>query len=54
MAWIDCEITDEYDAGDHTIVVAAVLDLESPGTSGPLIFFRGRYGAVRDHNGLRD
>lgn len=47
LAWIDCETIDEHDAGDHTIVVAAVLDLESPGTTGPLIFFRGRYDRIR-------
>lgn len=47
LAWLDCEITDEHDAGDHTIVVGAVLDLESPGRNGPLVFFRGRYDGIR-------
>lgn len=46
LAWLDCELRDEHDAGDHTIVVAYVHELESPGSSGPLIFFRGRFGKI--------
>jgi len=44
LAWLDCELVDEHDAGDHTIVVAGVRELASPGGRGPLIFFGGRYG----------
>ncbi len=44
LAWLECELVDEHDAGDHTIVVAAVHALDSPGTAGPLVVFRGRYG----------
>lgn len=47
LAWLDCEAAEEHDAGDHTIVVGSVLDLESPGTAGPLIFFRGHYGGIQ-------
>jgi 3-hydroxy-9,10-secoandrosta-1,3,5(10)-triene-9,17-dione monooxygenase reductase component len=43
-AWIDCSIRDEHAAGDHTIVVADVLDLEAAEDPSPLVFFRGRYG----------
>lgn len=46
LAWLDCEMVDEHDAGDHTIVVAAVHALDSPGTAGPLVVFRGRYGRL--------
>jgi len=45
LAWLDCEMTDEHDAGDHTIVVGRVYELASPGATGPLVFFRGRYGS---------
>lgn len=47
LAWLECELVDEHDAGDHTIVVAAVHELQSAGGSGPLIFFRGRYGRLQ-------
>jgi flavin reductase (DIM6/NTAB) family NADH-FMN oxidoreductase RutF len=48
LAWIDCSIEAEHPAGDHTIVIGAVLDLrlgEDP--DGPLLFFRGQYAALR-------
>lgn len=44
LAWIDCSIRDEHDAGDHTIVVADVLAIETGGPAEPLIFYRGCYG----------
>jgi len=45
VAWIECEIEQEYDAGDHTIVVARVHALDAPDEGEPLVFFRGRYGS---------
>ena len=42
-AWIDCELTAEYDGGDHTIVVGAVRALGSDPRRHPLIFYRGHY-----------
>jgi 3-hydroxy-9,10-secoandrosta-1,3,5(10)-triene-9,17-dione monooxygenase reductase component len=44
VAWLDCEIDAEHDAGDHTIVVARVLGIDATPELGPLVFFRGRYG----------
>lgn len=44
VAWIGCRVRDEHDAGDHTIVVAEVLDLEAASDVAPLVFFRGAYG----------
>jgi 3-hydroxy-9,10-secoandrosta-1,3,5(10)-triene-9,17-dione monooxygenase reductase component len=44
VAWIECEIHAEHDAGDHTIVVARVLAIEAASASDPLVFFRGGYG----------
>jgi 3-hydroxy-9,10-secoandrosta-1,3,5(10)-triene-9,17-dione monooxygenase reductase component len=43
LAWIDCELVQEYDGGDHTIVVAAVRSLQSTHDGEPLVFHRGRY-----------
>jgi 3-hydroxy-9,10-secoandrosta-1,3,5(10)-triene-9,17-dione monooxygenase reductase component len=46
VAWIECGIEAEHDAGDHLIVVGAVLSLEvREGEIDPLVFFRGRYGS---------
>jgi flavin reductase (DIM6/NTAB) family NADH-FMN oxidoreductase RutF len=44
IAWIDARIRDEHDAGDHMIVVADVLAVETAVESRPLVFFRGGYG----------
>lgn len=47
VAWIECTIHDEHDAGDHTIVVARVVAIEAAPNAEPLVFFRGRYGSFR-------
>lgn len=44
VAWIECRMRDEYDAGDHTIVVSDVVAIEAATDCVPLVFFRGRYG----------
>jgi 3-hydroxy-9,10-secoandrosta-1,3,5(10)-triene-9,17-dione monooxygenase reductase component len=47
LAYIDCDLEDEYDAGDHTIAVGRVRDLRVIQThtdAAPLLFFRGAYG----------
>ncbi|MBT2234095.1 flavin reductase family protein [Nonomuraea sp. NEAU-A123] len=44
LAWIDCAIEAEHMAGDHMIVVARVLQLDTHADGGPLLFFRGGYG----------
>jgi 3-hydroxy-9,10-secoandrosta-1,3,5(10)-triene-9,17-dione monooxygenase reductase component len=45
IAWIDCAIETEHDAGDHTIVVARIVAIEAAGDGEPLVFFRGSYGS---------
>jgi 3-hydroxy-9,10-secoandrosta-1,3,5(10)-triene-9,17-dione monooxygenase reductase component len=47
VAWIDSELWAEYDGGDHTIVVARVLDLGADADRSPLVFHRGNYGLQR-------
>jgi 3-hydroxy-9,10-secoandrosta-1,3,5(10)-triene-9,17-dione monooxygenase reductase component len=44
VAWLDCEIRAEHEAGDHLIVVAEVVSLEARPDAAPLVFFRGAYG----------
>jgi flavin reductase (DIM6/NTAB) family NADH-FMN oxidoreductase RutF len=45
VAWIDCEIDVEHDAGDHLIVVGRVVEMEhAPAGAKPLLFYRGGYG----------
>ena len=44
LAFIDCELVEEHDAGDHTIAVGRVRDLGILNAAkGPLVFFRGAY-----------
>jgi flavin reductase (DIM6/NTAB) family NADH-FMN oxidoreductase RutF len=44
VAWIGCRVNAEHDGGDHTIVTADVLALETAPPREPLVFFRGVYG----------
>jgi flavin reductase (DIM6/NTAB) family NADH-FMN oxidoreductase RutF len=46
VAWIDGELWAEYDGGDHTIVVARVLDLGADPDRRPLLYHRGAYGLL--------
>lgn len=51
VAWVDCEINAQHDAGDHVIVVATVVAMEARQHEemAPLVFFRGQYGAFTSH-----
>ena len=45
LAYVDCALAAEHDAGDHTIAVGRVLDIDIlDGARAPLLFFRGGYG----------
>ncbi|MEU3342300.1 flavin reductase family protein [Streptomyces sp. NPDC006668] len=45
LAWLECELADFYDSGDHSIFIGAVLDsTRGPGRQG-LVFFDGRFHA---------
>lgn len=44
VGWIECEVAEELDGGDHMIVVGRVLDLEVQRPTLPLLFFQGGYG----------
>lgn len=47
LAWIDCRIQAEHDAGDHVITVGRVLGLGARSRGRPLLFYRGGYGAFQ-------
>ncbi|MFP3461137.1 flavin reductase family protein [Arthrobacter globiformis] len=49
LAWVDCELHQEYDGGDHTIVVAAVRALSARSDVDPLLFFKGGYVSVQEN-----
>jgi len=44
VAWVDCDIDDVVEAGDHYIVLGRVRDLAATRTRTPLLFFQGGYG----------
>jgi len=47
LAALECEVTRRVPAGDHLLVIAAVLAMDSVAESDdPLIRFRGRYPAI--------
>lgn len=45
VAWLDCEVGDRHEAGDHDIVIGEVTALDTGTPAGPLLFFKGGYGA---------
>jgi flavin reductase (DIM6/NTAB) family NADH-FMN oxidoreductase RutF len=48
IAWIDCELAQTFESGDHDIAVGHVVQLESRGDAGPpLVFFQGRYPSLQ-------
>ena len=44
LAWIDADIVDVHEAGDHDICVGEVRDLAVEHEGSPLIWFRSGYG----------
>lgn len=46
LATIDCELHDEVDGGDHTIVIARVTGLNEHSDATPLLFYRAAFGRL--------
>jgi 3-hydroxy-9,10-secoandrosta-1,3,5(10)-triene-9,17-dione monooxygenase reductase component len=46
-AWVDCDLHQVVDAGDHQLVLGAVTSMSMTEGVEPLVFLGGRYGAVR-------
>jgi len=44
LAWADCRLEAEHDAGDHIIAIARVVDLGVADEGTPLLFYRGGFG----------
>ena len=44
-AWLECELTQRYEGGDHTIFVGRV-DAADAGDAQPLVYYRGGYGQL--------
>lgn len=45
VTWLDCELRDEHEAGDHFIVVGSVIEIapEAGRHADPLLFFQGGF-----------
>jgi 3-hydroxy-9,10-secoandrosta-1,3,5(10)-triene-9,17-dione monooxygenase reductase component len=54
LGYVDCQIHQVHEAGDHHIVVGRVLDLGFPeadsGIDWPLLFYRGQYATTDAQN----
>jgi 3-hydroxy-9,10-secoandrosta-1,3,5(10)-triene-9,17-dione monooxygenase reductase component len=46
LAWIACDLDALHPAGDHTIGVGRVTQLEADDAGDALIFFRGRFARL--------
>ena len=44
LAWLACDLTDLYPAGDHTIGIGEITHMDSDPDGEPLVWFRGHYG----------
>ena len=44
LAYADCVLEAEHDAGDHTVAIGRVEELRTIEAGTPLLFFRGGYG----------
>ena len=48
LAWIDCDLENVVEAGDHWFVMGRVRELEVETDHGPMLFFRGKLGGFLD------
>jgi len=44
LAWLDCTVDVEHDAGDHILVLGRVHEMGVDHEGRPLVFYRGGYG----------
>lgn len=44
LQWLDCELYQSIEAGDHVLVLGEVKALSAPNKAAPLIYFKGQYG----------
>ena len=43
VAWLECRVVAEHEAGDHTIFVGEVLSIELGRNAPPLVYVGGEY-----------
>ena len=49
VAYLDCSVTDSFEAGDHTVYVGEVEDAEITRPDDPVLtYFRGEWGEIGD------
>lgn len=46
LAWIDCTVESVAEAGDHSLVLGRVVELDAASGT-PLVFFRGSYAKLK-------
>ena len=46
LGYVDCQIHQVHEAGDHYVVVGRVLDLAVHDAEQPLLFFEGKYAST--------
>ncbi|MDA8343731.1 MAG: flavin reductase family protein [Actinomycetota bacterium] len=51
LAWVDCRLVAIHDAGDHELVIGAVLDL-GVGEGEPLLFYNAAFASIAPATGL--
>jgi flavin reductase (DIM6/NTAB) family NADH-FMN oxidoreductase RutF len=44
LAWLECRIEVEHDAGDHELIIGRVVDMDVAREGKPLLFYRGGFG----------
>ena len=50
LAWIACDLRELLPGGDHTIGIGEVTHIDADDAGEPLVFFRGRFTALKDSN----
>jgi flavin reductase (DIM6/NTAB) family NADH-FMN oxidoreductase RutF len=45
LAWLDCTVTQQIEAGDHTVFMGEVMAADT-GEGTPLLYYRGGYGRL--------
>jgi len=50
-AWLDCTVVDEFEAGDHTLVLGRVNELHADDSNDPLVYYRGGFRALETAGG---
>ncbi|MGP4052523.1 flavin reductase family protein [Streptomyces sp. 2A115] len=49
-AWLECELAETHDSGDHSIFIGGVVNFGSSSDSSGLLFFHGGFQQIRaDH-----